>query len=135
MGLVSTDDLSARGIETASEAQAQAAIDDASSAVRAYVAPVLDGVDRGGSPDVPDAVVMVVCGMIRRAVTNPLGLTMETLGDYTYQANVNTATLLPTARERRVLRGAAARFARENGMDVPAFGSGSVAMRTEVPWI
>lgn len=135
MGLVSTDDLSDRGIETASEAQAQAVIDDASSAVRAYVAPVLDGVDRGGTPDVPGAVVAVVCGMIRRAVTNPTGLTMEVLGDYTYQANVNTATLLPTARERRILRGAAARFARENGMEVPAFGSGSVAMRTEVPWI
>lgn len=135
MGLVSTDDLSARGIETASESQAQAAIDDASSAVRAYVAPVLDLVERGGTPEVPGAVVAVVCGMVRRVVTNPTGLTMETLGDYAYQASANSATLLPTARERRILRVAAAAFARSEGMPIPAFGSGSVNMTSEVPWI
>lgn len=129
------DDLESRGIETADVARALAAIDDASAVVRAYVAPVLDGVERGDIPEVPGAVVAVVCGMIRRAVTNPTGLTMETLGDYSYQASVNTATLLPTARERKLLRAAAAAFAKEHGMPVPAFGSGSLQMTTGVPWI
>lgn len=129
------DDLEDRGIETQDSDQAQAAIDDASAAVRAYVAPVLDLVERGGTPEVPGAVVAVVCGMVRRVVTNPTGLTMETLGDYSYQASVNAATLLPTARERKILRAAAAAFAHEQGMPVPAFGSGSLQMTTGVPWI
>lgn len=134
MGLITTDDLIARRVGYSDATQAQAAIDDASAAVRAYVAPVLDSVERGEDPDVPAAVVMVVCGMVRRVLTNPTGLQMETLGDYSYQAMANSATLLPTAREKRILRSAATAFAKAVGTEVPTFGTSSIYMRADLPY-
>lgn len=131
MALITTDDLDARRIEYADAAQAAAAIADASAVARSYVAPVLDSVN---SPDTPDAVVAVVCGMVRRGLTNPRGLAQETLGDYSYAAGANAvATLLPTARERRLLRQAAAAYATANDMDIPAWGAGGVYQQAELP--
>ena len=131
--LVVRADLDARQIKYVDAAQADAAIADASAHVRDCVSPVFDFVHRGGSPDVPASVVSIVCQMVRRVLTNPTGLTMETLGDYTYQANVNTATLMPTAREKRALRRAAALFATEYSIAFPAWGSGSVPMQADLP--
>lgn len=134
MGLINVADLTARQVEYVDNAQAQAAIDDASGAARACVSPVLDAVDRGGTPDVPAAVVAVVVGMVRRVLTNPRGLQQETLGDYSYAAGANAvATLLPTLRERRLLRQAAATFAAANGLPIPAWGASSTSMQVELP--
>lgn len=130
MGLVSVDDLDARRIEYEDNDQAQAAIDDASSVARAYVAPVLDDLE---SPDTPGAIVVVVCSMVRRVLTNPNGLNMEVLGDYQYQTQNGVATLLPTTRERRLLRAAASAYAKAEGMDVPAFGAGAVYFQADLP--
>ncbi len=130
MGLVSVDDLDARRIEYEDNDQAQAAIDDASSVARAYVAPVLDNLE---SPDTPGAIVVVVCSMVRRVLTNPNGLNMEVLGDYQYQTQNGVATLLPTTRERRLLRAAASAYAKAEGMDVPAFGVGAVYFQADLP--
>lgn len=130
MGLVSVDDLDARRIEYEDNDQAQAAIDDASSVARAYVAPVLDDLE---SPDTPGAIVVVVCSMVRRVLTNPNGLNMEVLGDYQYQTQNGVATLLPTTRERRLLRAAASAYAKAEGMDVPAFGVGAVYLQANLP--
>lgn len=130
-GLISVADLAARQVEFVDEAQAQAAIDDASAVARAYVAPVLDAVE---SDATPAAIKAAVVGMVRRVLTNPRGLQSETLGDYTYAAGTNAvATLLPTTRERRLLRAAAATYARAQGMDVPAWGASSVYMEADLP--
>lgn len=134
-GLIQLADLDARKVAYEDAAQAQAMIDDASAIARAYVAPVFDDVVRGGNPDVPAVVVPVVVGMVRRVLTNPNGLTMEVLGDYTYQANTNTAMLLPTLRERRLLRRAAAAFARARGIAVQPWGSGGAFMQADLPGV
>lgn len=130
-GLIAVADLDARRVEYEDAAQAQAAIDDASSVARAYVAPVFDSVE---TPNAPDLVVAVVVGMVRRALTNPRGLAQETLGDYSYAAGGNAvATLLPTARERKLLRQAATAYALANELDVPAYGTGGVYMQADLP--
>lgn len=128
MGLVSVEDLDARQVEYVDEAQALAAIEDASSVARAYVAPVLDAVEE---PDAPSAVVTVVVGMVRRILSNPRGVLMETLGDYSYQ--VGSSSLQPTPWERRLLRQAATAYAVEHDMDVPSWGVGSSYMQADLP--
>lgn len=131
MGLISVADLDARQVEYADEAQAQAAIDDASSVARACVSPVLDSVE---TPNAPAAVRTVVVGMVRRVLANPRGLQSETLGDYTYAAGSNAvATLLPTQRERRLLRTAAAAYAKANAMSVPSWGASGAYMQADLP--
>lgn len=125
-GLIAVADLDARRVAYEDSAQAQAAINDASAIAREYVAPVFDDVTRGGLLATPDVVIPIVVSMVRRVLTNPVGLSMEVLGDYTYQAGSNgVATLLPTQRERRLLRRAAASFAKANGIVFEAWGSGS----------
>ena len=133
-GLIAVADLDARRVSYEDATQAQALIDDASAIVRAYVSPVFDDVTRGGVLSTPDVVVMVVVSMVRRALTNPVGLSMEVLGDYTYQAGSNAvATLMPTARERRLLRLAASAFAVSRGMEFSAPGSSSIYLRSDTP--
>ena len=131
MGLISVADLDSRQVEYVDNAQAQAAIDDASAVARACVSPVLDAVE---TPDAPALVVAVVVGMVRRVLTNPRGLQSETLGDYNYAAGTNAvATLLPTQREKRLLRTAAAAYATANAMDIPAWGSAAPYMQADLP--
>lgn len=134
MGLVNVADLDARQVEYADNAQAQAAIDDASAVARACVSPIFDTIERGGTPDVPATVVAVVVGMVRRVLTNPRGLQSETLGDYTFAAGSNAvATLLPTARERRLLRLAAAAYATANKLTIPAWGASGAYQQADLP--
>lgn len=131
MGLISIADLDARQVEYVDSAQAQAAIDDASAVARACVEPVFDLVEE---PDAPASVVAVVVGMVRRVLTNPRGLSQESLGDYAYMAGSNSvATLLPTRREKNLLRKAAATYALANSMDVPAFGADGVYQQADLP--
>lgn len=130
-GLIATTDLDARQVTYVDAAQAQAAIDDASAVARACVEPTFDNV---GTPDAPAVVVAIVVGMVRRVLTNPVGLAQESLGDYAFQTGGGgVATLLPTAREKRLLRKAAAAYAVANALDVPAFGAGGVYMQADLP--
>lgn len=130
MGLISVTDLDARQVEYVDSTQAQAAIDDVSAVARACVEPVLDAVE---APDTPAAVVAIVVNMVRRVLTNPRGLSQETLGDYSYASGGNAvATLLPTAREKKLLRRAAAAYATAQAMDVPAFGAGGVYQQADM---
>jgi hypothetical protein len=136
VGLIDISDLDARKVEYEDAGQAQAAIDDASAVARDYVSPILDTIDRGGTPDVPGAVVAVVVGMARRVLTNPRGLAAETLGDYTFQAGANAvATLLPTQREKKMLRRAAAAFAKAQvpPIPVPAWGAEGAYQQADLP--
>jgi len=131
MGLISVSDLDARQVEYVDSTQAQAAIDDASAVARACVEPVLDSVN---TPDTPAAVVAVVVGMVRRVLTNPRGLAQETLGDYSFAAGSNSvATLLPTAREKKLLRKAAVAYAKANDLTVPSYGADGVYMQADLP--
>jgi hypothetical protein len=130
VGLISVSDLDARQVEYVDSTQAQAAIDDASAVARACVEPVLDDVD---APDTPPAVVAIVVNMVRRVLTNPRGLAQESLGDYSYATgSPAVATLLPTAREKRLLRKAAAAYAKAQDMDVPAFGADGVYLQADM---
>lgn len=129
MGLISVTDLDARQIEYENAGQAQAAIDDASAAVRAWTAPVFDEVDTG----VPAIVIAIVASMVRRGLTNPTGLAQESLGDYSYAVGSSAvATMLPTAREKKLLRSAATAYAKANAMTVPTFGAGGVYMQADL---
>jgi N-acyl-L-homoserine lactone synthetase len=131
VGLISVADLDARQVEYVDTAQAQAAIDDASAVARVCVSPVLDSVE---TPDAPATVVAVVVGMVRRVLANPRGLQSEVLGDYTYMAGTNAvATLLPTQREKRMLRQAAAVYAKANAMTVPAWGASAPYQQADLP--
>lgn len=132
MGLISVSDLDARQVEYVDSTQAQAAIDDASAVARACVEPVFDDLDYSGT--VPDLVKAVVVGMVRRVLTNPRGLAQETLGDYSFAAGANAvATLLPTTRERKLLRKAATAYAVANDLTVPSFGADGVYMQADLP--
>lgn len=131
MGLISVTDLDARQVEYVDEAQAQAAIDDASAVVRACVEPTFDSVE---APDTPAAVVAIVVNMVRRVLTNPRGLSQETLGDYSYASGGNAvATLLPTTREKKLLRKAAAAYESSQGNTIPAYGAGGVYQQVDLP--
>lgn len=131
MGLVSVSDLDARQVSYVDSAQAQAAIEDASAVARACVEPTFDDVE---APDAPAVVVALVVAMVRRVLTNPSGFAQETLGDYSYAtAGAGVATLLPTLREKRLLRKAAAAYATAAGDDVPAYGAGGVYMQADLP--
>lgn len=132
-GLISVSDLDARQVEYADAAQAQAAIDDASSVARACVEPTLDDVN---APDAPAAVVAIVVNMVRRVLSNPRGLAQESLGDYSYATGGGgVPSLLPTARERKMLRKAAAAYAVAQDPDAapPAYGTGGVYMQADLP--
>jgi hypothetical protein len=130
-GLITVADLDARQVDYGTPEQAQAAVADASAVARAYVAPVLDAVE---APDAPAAVVAVVVGMVRRVLTNPRGLAQESLGDYAYTAGpYPQATLLPTNREKRMLRQAAAAYATANSIDIPSWGASGVYQQSDLP--
>lgn len=130
-GLISIADLTARKVDFEDNAQAQAAIDDASAVARACVSPTLDTVN---APSAPPAIVAIVVNMVRRVLTNPQGFTQESLGDYSFATGgKGVATLLPTAREKRLLRKAAAAFAKANGQAVPAYGADGVYMQGDLP--
>jgi hypothetical protein len=119
-GLVTIEQLEARRVEFEDPAQAQAAIDDASAVARSIVAPHLDDVE---PPATPPTVVAVVVNMVRRVIANPRGLSQETLGDYSYATGgQGVATLLPTAREKRLLRQA-----------VGKLGASSLEMQAPLP--
>lgn len=120
MSLVTVDDLDVRGVEYDNILQAEAAIADASGIARASVAPFLDDVE---APDAPAAVVAIVVNMVRRVISNPRALAQEQLGDYMYSTGGQApASLLPTAREKKMLRKA-----------VGAPGMGSADMAVDLP--
>lgn len=75
--------------------------------------------------DVPAMVVIVVCEAARRAFENPAGLQSETMGDYTWRAQLtgaSTTGVFLTSAERAIVRRAAGKF-----------GFGSVTMTSQLP--
>lgn len=123
-GLIAVADLDDREIAYTSTARAQAAIDDASALVRTCVAPLLDAVETPTTATTYPAVVAVVVAMVRRELTNPRGLTQESLGDYSYSSGGDggVASIHMTKREKRIVRRA-----------VGKLGAGSVAMEGYLP--
>jgi hypothetical protein len=110
-GLVTLEFVQARpGFSGADADELQACIDDASALCRLEATPLLDDTT---DADCPEAVAVVIVQMCRRAVTNPVGNTQETLGDYSRTTGSDSggvATLYMTARERRIVRAAAGKL-------------------------
>lgn len=115
-------------------AQAEALIVDASGLVRDEADDdFLD--DTTGDLTVPDSVVAVVYGMVRRAMENPRGLTGETLGDYTWQSGGSSSSGIYLMRtEKRTIRKAVGKLSVGTVQlegDLP--GRGFVSLANQLP--
>jgi hypothetical protein len=96
------EDRLGRALSASEITRVEAAIDDASGMVYTWLQD-----DDAFSPIVPASVKGIVCQAVLRAFGNPRGLTGETLGDYSWQANGGPSTATGyyfTAYERRILR-------------------------------
>lgn len=120
-GLIAVDELLASpGFEGLDSGQAEQLIKQASSIVRLCARGLLDAVE---TPDAPDIIETVVVQMIRRGLSNPLGVTQEQLGDHSRSfGGVVAATLYITGREKRMVR-----------QEVGLLGVGSVPMESDLP--
>lgn len=98
------------------EEQILALLDDASALVNLIAfgttaADYWDDYDESGDNPLPDALVPVVCNMVRRALENPRGLVGEQIGSYQWQAASGSATAIYVTRdERRLIRRAAGKL-------------------------
>lgn len=107
---VDVETLAARipgGIDVDDEARAQAALDDASTLVRAAAG--IDWVDEHGQlvADVPDVVATVTAAAARRAFVNPEGLAQETVAGYGASYSSASGDVYLTKTERKLIRRAA----------------------------
>lgn len=114
--LASLEQLATRlgGIDDSDEERAQAALDDASALIRTEAGE--DWVTDDDPPELdtdnlPDVIVTVCCAAARRAVTNPDGVTQESLDGYSTSYRNDSADVYLTKAERRLVRGAAGRGA------------------------
>ncbi|MEV4672173.1 hypothetical protein AB0K34_11025 [Actinomadura sp. NPDC049382] len=110
--LITFADLTARpGFDNADQAEAEAVITDAS----ALVIQIADLATPWTADTVPDVVVPVLVNMVRRGLSNPLGLSGEQLGDYGWQAQGGGAMgLYATRQERAIIRRAAGTLGAKN---------------------
>lgn len=108
-------------LDAAEQAQFTALLGDASAIVRQEAG--VDWVaDDGVTVTTPDVVVPVVVAVVRRSVSNPEGLTGETLGDHTWQMSNASADLYLTKAETKTVRRAVGRA-----------GFGSIQMEGDLP--
>jgi hypothetical protein len=106
--LASVADLQARMGPLDDVARAQALLDDASALMRSEVDPVTWLDDEGDlDPDRPAVLVGICCNVVQRSLTNPAGVSAESLADF--QASYANASpdLYLTRSERRTIRKAA----------------------------
>lgn len=118
MGLpafASFEDLSARipgGISSSDVARAQAALDDASSEIRAVAGEAWTTtnesdqvvLDLPAEPDwAADAIRRICCAVARRAYENPDGISQESLGSYSASMSNASADIYLTSAEKRTI--------------------------------
>lgn len=106
MALITTTQLTdrlGRTLTTSQETQAEAFLDDAS----ALVLQIANLDPEWTDVTLPDAVVPVIVGMVRRALENPRGLTSEQIGNYQWEAAPGSQSIYATTQERRIIRRAA----------------------------
>jgi hypothetical protein len=110
--LITVADLTARpGFDGVDTDQAEAVITDAS----ALVIQIADLATAWTSATVPDVVVPVLVNMVRRGLSNPLGLSGEQLGDYGWQAQGGGAMgIYATRQEKAIIRRAAGTLGAKN---------------------
>lgn len=100
-------DLEARMGVVADEARARAALDDASALIRSE-AGAEDWLDGDGNLEVvPSIVVTVCCKVAQRVLTNPDGVTNETIGSFSHSLTSSSSDAYLTKAERRLVRKAA----------------------------
>lgn len=122
MALATISDLDARKVEYQDQAQAQAAIDDASAAVGGYLRKHGFDVDEA-TAEQSAAIKAVTVGIVRRLLTNPRQLMQESLGDYSYSiGGTSGGSRRPTPTERKELREA-----------LGLSGAGSIAQTSDLP--
>lgn len=86
-------------------AQVEAYLDDASAIVRRIAATrdddeiSLDAVDY---TNVPPELLPIIFNMVQRGISNPRGLTSETLGDYSYSQTADR-TIYATSEEEKLI--------------------------------
>lgn len=98
--LATLADLEKRYGPVADPTMAQAALDDASTLVRAEA-----GVDWAGVGEVPpDAVVVVVLAAAARGLRNPDGVEVEGVGQYNVRYGAGLGGVWLTRNERRTVR-------------------------------
>ena len=100
-------DLEARMGVVAAAARARAALDDASALIRSE-AGAEDWLDDDGNLEVvPSIVVTVCCKVAQRVLTNPDGVTNETIGSFSQSFTSSSSDAYLTKAERRLVRKAA----------------------------
>ncbi len=101
--LAELEDLEARMGPLSDPSRAQAALDDASALIRSEAD--VDWLDDDGVLEaVPPVIVMICCKAAQRALTNPGGVSQESLGSFSQQyANASPDVYL-TRAERRLVR-------------------------------
>lgn len=121
LALAELGDLEARMGPQSDVPRAQAAIDDASSAIHAETnnAWIADGELVANIPGVAKA---VCCSVARRVLSNPQGLTSQTLGPATEQMANASADVYLTKNEKRLLR---------RGLGGT---SGTIQIDARIPW-
>ena len=107
--LATTDDLDARtpgGLDASDLTRASAALDDASAMVRSVAGKTwtTDGVL---DDDVPHIAKVVTCTVARRIISNPEGLSQESIGSYSYSIGNSSSDVYLTRAERVAIRSAA----------------------------
>lgn len=100
--LASLDDFQTRYPDNDDDERATAALEDASSEVRAFTG--LTWVDEDGAlTDVPDIVQVITMRAASRVYANPDNYRSEQIGQYSYQYSSTSDGSLLTAAERRQL--------------------------------
>jgi hypothetical protein len=105
--LATTDDLEARGVDTSDAARAQAALDDASNWIHEATNSVWIADDGSLVDTIPSVALTICCAVARRILTNPDGITSESLGPFSQGQSHASSDVYLTKAETRILRRAA----------------------------
>lgn len=117
--------------------RAQRALEDASELVRTETG--LKWIDTEGQPCAPDAVVVVVLQMAKRAYLNPEGLTSESVEGYSWQGDQQNVGIYMSDEELRAVQAAAREWRLAHLPPGQRWsGTGSItirpATRPRLPW-
>jgi hypothetical protein len=105
--LAELDDLEARMGSLADTPRAQAAIDDASNWIHEATNSVWIADDGTLVATIPSVALTICCAVARRILTNPDGITSESLGPFSQGQSYASSDVYLTKAETRILRRAA----------------------------
>lgn len=120
------DDLEARMGSVSDLSRAQAALDDASTLVRAFIGKTWITDEGDLDPDRPDVLLTVTIAVARRAIEGPnAGVRSEALGDATITYDTNATGLFLTDEDRSLLASSFGGFGLTSArVEVPRLAAG-----------